>query len=381
MATPRTSPTCAGSLLPEVLRRRRGLPILLSVVWLEVARRAEVDAFGTSLPGHYVVGLGDPDGDHTVVDPFRGGRPVTLTAPPARWTEVPTLLRILTNVRSWAGSPERVRTALWATELALLLPGHPADLRAEHGRLLARVGDYQRRRRRARRLRRRRRDPRPGDGGDRTAGSPDGPRPPQLTSRELAERDVRYSETICPMPRTCGYGARMAWDAQGYDRQFSFVTDLGAPLLDLLAAQPGERVLDLGCGTGHQAAELSAVGAEVVGLDADAAMIARAQDEHPGTTYVLGDAQQLDRRGSAGRRPSTPSSPTPRCTGCPTSRRSSTASVGLLRPGGRFVSEQGGAGNIARVWAALQAASDRPRAPRAGPAVDVPDARRAGGPA
>jgi regulator of sirC expression with transglutaminase-like and TPR domain len=132
------------SLLPEVLRRRRGLPILLSVVWLEVARRAEVDAFGASMPGHYVVGLGDPDGDHTVIDPFRGGRPVTLTAPPARWTEVPTLLRILTNVRTWAGSADRIRTALWATELALLLPGHPAELRAEHGRLLARTGDYRR---------------------------------------------------------------------------------------------------------------------------------------------------------------------------------------------------------------------------------------------
>ncbi len=132
------------SLLPEVLRRRRGLPILLSVVWLEVARRAEVEAFGTSLPGHYVVGLGDPDGPHTVVDPFRGGRPVTLTAPPARWTEVPTLLRVLTNIRVWASPPDRVRTALWATELSLLLPGHPAELRAEHGRLLARVGDYRR---------------------------------------------------------------------------------------------------------------------------------------------------------------------------------------------------------------------------------------------
>ena len=130
------------SLLPEVLRRRRGLPILLSVVWLEVARRAEVEAFGTSMPGHYVVGLGDPDGPHTVVDPFRGGRPVALTAPPARWTEVPTLLRILTNVRAWAAPPDRVRTALWATELSLLLPGHPAELRAEHGRLLARIGDY-----------------------------------------------------------------------------------------------------------------------------------------------------------------------------------------------------------------------------------------------
>ncbi len=130
------------SLLPEVLRRRHGLPILLSVVWLEVARRADIEAFGTSMPGHYVVGLGDPDGSHLVVDPFHGGRSVTVGSAPLRWTEVPTLLRILTNVKAWAAPAERVRTALWATELALLLPGHPADLRGEHGRLLARVGDY-----------------------------------------------------------------------------------------------------------------------------------------------------------------------------------------------------------------------------------------------
>ena len=171
------------SLLPEVLRRRRGLPILLSVVWLEVARRAEVDAFGTSMPGHYVVGLGDPDGDHTVIDPFRGGRPVTLAAPPARWTAVPTLLRILTNVRTWAGPPDRVRTALWATELALLLPGPPRRAAGRARTAAGPYGDYLR-------------------GADeldayadvvdaldpdtrrhRTARGPDGPSAPQLTER------------------------------------------------------------------------------------------------------------------------------------------------------------------------------------------------------
>ncbi len=134
-------------MLPQVLQRRTGLPILLSVVWLGVARRASIPAFGTSLPGHYVVGLGQPDDPRapcTVVDPFRGGRAVTAEVPIERWTELPTLLRILANIRAWARQPERIRTALWATELSLLLPGHPAVLRAERGRLLARVGDYAR---------------------------------------------------------------------------------------------------------------------------------------------------------------------------------------------------------------------------------------------
>ena len=71
------------------------------------------------------------------------------------------------------------------------------------------------------------------------------------------------------------------WDARGYDASFSFVTSYGAALLDLLDAQPGERVLDLGCGTGHQGAALVALGADVVGIDADPAMLAVARTEHP----------------------------------------------------------------------------------------------------
>ncbi|MFZ0325648.1 MAG: transglutaminase-like domain-containing protein, partial [Actinomycetes bacterium] len=61
------------SLLPDVLDRRRGLPILLSVVWLDVARRVGIPAYGVGLPGHFVVAVGDPDGYHEVVDPFAGG--------------------------------------------------------------------------------------------------------------------------------------------------------------------------------------------------------------------------------------------------------------------------------------------------------------------
>ncbi|MCZ9344314.1 transglutaminase-like domain-containing protein, partial [Streptomyces sp. TRM76130] len=46
------------SLLHRVLARRRGLPILLSVVWIEVARRAGAPVYGVALPGHFVVGFG-----------------------------------------------------------------------------------------------------------------------------------------------------------------------------------------------------------------------------------------------------------------------------------------------------------------------------------
>lgn len=146
------------SLLHEVLGRRRGLPILLSVVWLEVARRIEVPAHGVGLPGHFVVGIGDPEdvrGDGLVlVDPFAGGVPVPPSTvygaighePTARdlrpWDTRRTMLRILANIRNWAGRSDRVRTRLWALELSLLIPGCPELLRREHGEALARTGDY-----------------------------------------------------------------------------------------------------------------------------------------------------------------------------------------------------------------------------------------------
>jgi regulator of sirC expression with transglutaminase-like and TPR domain len=99
------------SLLHEVLRRRRGLPLLLSVVWLEVAARLDVPAYAVALPGHVVVGIGDPEDDQVLVDPFAGGRVLPEAELAARMTaagSVPDhlapmsaedlLLRLLTNV-------------------------------------------------------------------------------------------------------------------------------------------------------------------------------------------------------------------------------------------------------------------------------------------
>lgn len=62
------------SFLPQVVARRRGLPILLAVVYLEVARRAELPLFGLALPGHFVVGYRLPPGGLVVIDPFDHAR-------------------------------------------------------------------------------------------------------------------------------------------------------------------------------------------------------------------------------------------------------------------------------------------------------------------
>ena len=132
----------AASLLPDVLQRRRGLPILLSVVWLEVAKRVQIPAYGIGLPGHFVVGVGDPDGHHVVVDPFTGGRRYAVTAPHRPWEPVEVLQRVLANIRAWAGPAERWATRRWALELGLLLPRHPLDLRRELAELKIGLGDY-----------------------------------------------------------------------------------------------------------------------------------------------------------------------------------------------------------------------------------------------
>lgn len=145
------------SLLPDVLRRRRGLPILLSTVWTEVARRAEVPAYGVGLPGHFVVGVGDPDGARVLVDPFTGGRllpydtarDIAASAGRSLRPEhlrphdpIDTVDRVLGNVRAWATTPERARHRLWAAELALMLPRHDLGLRREYGEALIAVGRY-----------------------------------------------------------------------------------------------------------------------------------------------------------------------------------------------------------------------------------------------
>ncbi|MFH8338568.1 tetratricopeptide repeat protein [Streptomyces sp. AM6-12] len=146
------------SLLHEVLRRRRGLPILLSVVWLEVARRAGAPVYGVALPGHFVVGFGAA-GERVLADPFEGGR--VLTGPdaellvvgatgappdPAMMEPAPPLevvQRILNNIRAWAAArPEHSDVALRAVELSLLIPAHPARLRYERGQLLVQRGQF-----------------------------------------------------------------------------------------------------------------------------------------------------------------------------------------------------------------------------------------------
>lgn len=144
------------SLLPDVLRRRRGLPILLSIVWLEVARRLDVPAYAVGLPGHVIVAVGTVR-ENVLVDPFAGGRLITVHDAAAKvraagmaftrgqlapMSSADLLARVLANIRNLAARTDVPQTRLWAVELSLLLPRHPASLRRERGELRVRLGDF-----------------------------------------------------------------------------------------------------------------------------------------------------------------------------------------------------------------------------------------------
>jgi SAM-dependent methyltransferase len=152
------------------------------------------------------------------------------------------------------------------------------------------------------------------------------------------------------------------WDAAAYDASFGFVTELGAGLLTLLNARPGERILDVGCGTGHQAAELAAGGCTVVGMDLDSAMLAAARASYgtvAGLAFVRADAEDsavLTLPGVADLVPYDAVLSNAALHWMSRADETMANLRALLRPGGRLVVEQGGAGNVRRMREAVAAA-------------------------
>lgn len=141
------------------------------------------------------------------------------------------------------------------------------------------------------------------------------------------------------------------WDSALYEDRHSFVWKSGSDLIDRLDPRPGERVLDLGCGTGHLTAQIAERGAETIGIDSSASMIAQARQNYPKLKFQLADARDF-------------------AFDAPFDAVFSNAALHwvleadsvvrsvakALKPGGRFVLEFGVRGNVAKVTEGVEAA-------------------------
>jgi SAM-dependent methyltransferase len=83
------------------------------------------------------------------------------------------------------------------------------------------------------------------------------------------------------------------WDGHTYDDEFRHVIDAGSDLLDVLRPEPGEHVLDLGCGTGTLTAAIAARGAHVTGIDVEPAMVDQARTRYPELDFMVGDGHRV----------------------------------------------------------------------------------------
>ena len=141
------------------------------------------------------------------------------------------------------------------------------------------------------------------------------------------------------------------WDPALYQGGHSFVFERGRDLVPLLAPAPGERILDVGCGTGQLTWEIARAGARVVGIDSSAAMIEEARRNFPALEFVLSDVRSMPFENEFEAVFSNAALHWVR-----DAERAAAAIARALRPGGRFVAEFGGQGNVAALLDAAYAA-------------------------
>ena len=143
------------------------------------------------------------------------------------------------------------------------------------------------------------------------------------------------------------------WNAALYQSRHAFVYEFGKGLVELLAPQPGERVLDLGSGTGQLAGEIAARGADVILIDHSAEMVAQARANFPAIRFEEGDARTF-----------AVDEPVDAVFSNAVLHWVKPAGAAVdrvwhaLKPGGRFVAEFGGHGNVRAICAAMRGAME-----------------------
>jgi trans-aconitate 2-methyltransferase len=140
----------------------------------------------------------------------------------------------------------------------------------------------------------------------------------------------------------------MKWNPTLYDGNLSFVWKYGESVIKLLDPQPGEKILDLGCGTGHLTARIAQTGAEVYGIDSSEEMIGVARGNYPDIPFHVADARsfQLDS-------PVTAVFSNAALHWIPEAETVAVQVYDSLQSGGRFVAEFGGKDNVISIITAI----------------------------
>lgn len=139
---------------------------------------------------------------------------------------------------------------------------------------------------------------------------------------------------------------RQTWSPERYDKHARFVSDLGMPVVELLAPRVGERILDIGCGDGVLTEKLVALGCEVVGVDTSAAQVEGCRARGLDCRVANGEALAFDGEFDA----------VFSNAALHWMRRPDAVIAGVrraLKPGGRFVGEMGGFGCVEKIRSAL----------------------------
>src|SRR6059058_2351418 len=132
------------------------------------------------------------------------------------------------------------------------------------------------------------------------------------------------------------------WDAADYARVGAFVAELGGAALDLLDQQPGERILDVGCGEGTLTRKIIERGATVLGIDNSPDMIAAARANGVDAVQLAAEDMQFFTEFDAAFSNAT-------LHWVLQKEQAARATFRALKSGGRFAGEMGGEGNIARL--------------------------------
>ena len=142
------------------------------------------------------------------------------------------------------------------------------------------------------------------------------------------------------------------WDPESYARNARFVSELGSPVVELLAPRPGERILDLGCGDGVLSKKLAELGCDVVAVDSSAPQVEATRKLGLDARLVNAEELPFDNEFDAVFSNAV----------LHWIKRADLAIAGVhraLKPGGRFVAECGGHGCVDKIRTALVQALDR----------------------